>query len=163
MGHQQHRQVIAVHQLLHEFQEHALAVLVHAGYRLVQDEQIRQRIKRQRKQHTLHFAAAQRAEPPPEQAFTMGKRQLLADMRTRLFPDSQPDRTPGDQPCHQIFHGHGHLPVKGEILRHISGADRTDAVTLRVLVLDPARVAHLAQQSADQRGLARAVRTDERR
>jgi len=59
MGDDQGQQIVAVAQVTHQLIKQLLAILVESGNRLVEQQDIRQRIQGQGQQDSLQFAAGQ--------------------------------------------------------------------------------------------------------
>lgn len=96
------------------------AVFIHAGNRLIQDQQIGLRGQRQGKQHTLQLSAGERSQRSPGQVFTVCAQKRVHDLGARLLSDSQKDRTAGERSRHEIHDRDRGGTVKFKLLGHIA-------------------------------------------
>ena len=144
-------------------EEHLQAVAVDAADRLVKHEQVRRGIHGQGEQHALQLSPGAAAEGQVGQTGRVHGGESFIHPGAGLFADAGPDRAPREGGRHEIAHGQGHFPVKLQVLRNIAGAQVRDIQPAAVHMPDGAAVGQLAQQDADQRGLAGAVLADQDR
>lgn len=144
-------------------QKHLHTVLVDAGDRLVQHQQVGGRRDGQRQQHPLQFAAGAAPQGAAQQFLRLHSLQRCQHLCPGLSADTRPHRAAGKGGGEKIPHAYRHLPVEDQVLRYIAGAQVGNGPAAAVHMSDTPRGLHLAQQGADQRGLARTVLPDENR
>ena len=155
------RQVKFFADLVEHIHEQTHALDIHAGERLVEYENIRHGLKRQRQQHALQLAARKCADALVDERFAVHVRKAGQNFFPHGFCRAQERGALEDAAGEKVHHAHGVAAVKGRALRHIADAQ------LRLLAAglmegDLPFIFPLAQNGADERGLARAVRTDQR-
>ena len=90
-------------------------------------------------------------------------REAALDARAQLARGQQPDRAAREARHEDILDARRRAHVEAQILRHIADDGMARVLALRIDIVERSRVRHLAEDGAQQRALARAVRTDERR
>ena len=148
-----------------EFFQPVLQPLHHFGIqmvrRLVEHQHVRRVDERCAQGRTAAFAARKRADALVDERFAVHVRKARQHLFPHGFCRAQERGALEDAAGEKVHHAHGVAAVKGRALRHIADAQ------LRLLAAglvegDLPFIFPLAQNGADERGLARAVRTDQR-
>ena len=163
MADQQNGEMPRFLQMRHRIEEELQTVPVHAADGLVQNEQIRGGMKRQRKEHPLQFPSGTAAQRRVRQILRADVRKRFPDLLPGLLSDAEPDRTPGHGRGHKITHGKRHLGIEGKMLGNIAGGQMGKTAARAVHVADDAGMWNLSEKGADQGGLPGAVLSDEDR
>ena len=132
---------------------------VHARCRFVQNQDLRFLKQGGGKQDPLDLPAGKRPERTVRQLLTFHLPEHLHDPGFLFFGCSEKDRHFLDPGKKKILHGHGHIPVKLQFLRHKTEPDA--AAGSAIHERDRSRVRFLSQQRQRQTGLARPVGTDD--
>ena len=140
-----------------------LAAQVEVGERLVEQEQLRPGDQRVRDQHALLLAAGQLADP----GVGVPVRADVGQRRLDQFPalprrEAEPEPVPVKAKRHHVAGAQRHVGVDDQLLRHVADGGLVLVVQRRAVdEHPPARRLDQAEDDAEQRGLARAVRADD--
>ena len=134
--------------LIEHVHEQAHALHVHARERFVEDQDVRHRLERQREQDPLQLAARQCADALVDERLAVDILQTREDLFPHGLRRQQEGGTAENAAGEQIHHAHRVAAVKG-----LAGG---------LMEGDLPLVVALAENGADERGFARAVRPDQR-
>ena len=85
MGGHKDGQIVFGADLIEHIQQQFHAIDIHAGHRLVQNQNMGYRLQSQSQQHPLQFPAGQSAQPPVDQLFGMNACEALDHFFPQCF------------------------------------------------------------------------------